>query len=119
MVLCEMHHARQSPCPVLIKSLQKSAFIGQISQYFPAREVCDWSVLTKLSLRMGLVPILNSQFLTPKDMSKTQYVIPLYLSYKKCLLNFWANNLIIFKTSLCMGPEPIVGVAPKILNNMV
>ena len=58
MVLCEMHHARQSPCPVLIKSLQKSAFIGQISQYFPAREeVCDWSVLTKLSLRLGLVPI--------------------------------------------------------------
>ena len=56
MVLCEMYHARQSPRPVLIKSLQKSSFIGQISQYFPAREVCDWSVLTKLSLCMGLVP---------------------------------------------------------------
>ena len=58
MVLCEMYHARQSPRPVLIKSLQKSSFIGQISQYFPAREVCDWSVLTKLSLCMGLVPAL-------------------------------------------------------------
>ena len=56
MVLCEMYHARQSPRPVLIKSLQKSSFIGQISQYFLAREVCDWSVLTKLSLCMGLVP---------------------------------------------------------------
>ena len=58
MVLCEMYYARQPPRPVLIKSLQKSSFIGQISQYFPAREVCDWSVLTKLSLRMGLVPNL-------------------------------------------------------------
>ena len=57
-ILCEMHHARQSPRPVLIKSLQKSSFIGGISQYFYAREVCDWSVLTKLSLRMGLVPKL-------------------------------------------------------------
>ena len=28
------------------------------------------------------------------------------LSYKKCLLKFWTNNLIIFKTSLCMGAEP-------------
>ena len=56
MVLCEMHHARQSPRPVLLKSLQKSSFIGRISQYFPFREVCDWPVLTKLSLRMGLVP---------------------------------------------------------------
>ena len=28
------------------------------------------------------------------------------LSYKKCLFKFWANNLIIFKTSLCMGAEP-------------
>ena len=55
MVLCEMYHARQSPRPVLIKSLQKPSFIGRISQYFPAREVCDWSVLTKLSLCMGLV----------------------------------------------------------------
>ena len=53
-----MHHARQSPRSVLIKSLQKSSFIGRISQYFPVREVCDWSVLTKLSLRMGLVPLL-------------------------------------------------------------
>ena len=60
MVLCEMYHARQSPRPVLIKSLQKSSFIGQISQYFPAREVCDWSVLTKLSLCMGLVPAFFS-----------------------------------------------------------
>ena len=56
MVLCEMYYARQSPRPVLIKSLQKSPFIGRISQYFPAREVCDCSILTKLSLRMGLVP---------------------------------------------------------------
>ena len=59
MVLCEMYHARQSPRPVLIKSLQKLSFIGRISQYFPAREVCDWSVLTKLSLCMGLVPKAN------------------------------------------------------------
>ena len=58
MVLCEMYHARQSPRPVLIKSLQKSSFIGRISQYSPAREVCDWSVLTKLSLCMGLVPYI-------------------------------------------------------------
>ena len=57
VLLCEMYHARQSPRPVLIKSLQKPSFIGQISQYFPAREVVrDWSVLTKLSLCMGLVP---------------------------------------------------------------
>ena len=58
MVLCEMHHARQSPRPVLIKSLKKASFIGRISQYFPFREGCDWSVLTKLSLRMGLVPMV-------------------------------------------------------------
>ena len=62
MVLCEMYHARQSPRPVLIKFLQKSSFIGQISQYFPAREVCDWSVLTKLSLCMGLVPLVRANF---------------------------------------------------------
>ena len=40
-------------------------------------------------------------------MSKTQCVIPLSLFLtKKCLLKFWANNLIIFKTSPCMGSEP-------------
>ena len=63
MVLCEMYHARQSPRPVLIKSLQKSSFIGRISQYFPFREVCDWSVLTKLSLCMGLVPVLPPHYM--------------------------------------------------------
>ena len=61
VLLCEMYHARQSSRPVLIKSLQKSSFIGRISQYFPAREVCDWSVLTKLSLCMGLVPVSHIQ----------------------------------------------------------
>ena len=52
----------------------------------------------------------EGQFVTPKDMSKTQCVIPLSHSYKKMppqiLGALRANNLIIFKTSLCMGSEP-------------
>ena len=52
----------------------------------------------------------DQPFVTPKDMSKTQCVIPLSLSYKKMppqiLGALRANNFIIFKTSLCMGSEP-------------
>ena len=44
------------PANHLVPSLQKSCFIGRIRQDFPAREVCDWSFLTKLSPRMGFPP---------------------------------------------------------------
>ena len=84
MVLCEMHHARQSPRPVLIKSLKKASFIGRISQYFPFREVCDWSVLTKLSLRTryGVSAYSKSWFefivLRPLPLPKRTWYIPDY-----------------------------------------
>ena len=54
----------------------------------------------------------QGQFVTPEDMSKTQCVIPLSLSYKKMppqiLGALRANNLIIFETFLCMRSEPQV-----------
>ena len=101
MVLCEMYHARQSPRPVPIKSLQKSSFIGRISQYFPAREVCDWSVLTKLSLCMGLVPFF------PCPPNK-------FISYPKKCIPF-PNKFIPYPNKLIPYPNKFILYPNKFL----
>ena len=50
------------PANHLVPSLQnpyKSRVSLVESENFPAREVCDWSVLTKIPLRMGRVPSMT------------------------------------------------------------
>ena len=49
-------------------------------------------------------PVLNTQRHEQDEVCNTS----LSFLQKKCLLKFWANNLIIFKTSLCvLGTNPI------------
>ena len=74
--------------------------------------------MQKNVMSSSIVSNSKGQFVTPKDMSKTQCVIPLSLSYKKLppqvLGALRANNLIIFKTSLCMGSERKMALTPDV-----